>query len=104
MLGPAVAECPTATRAEERMLNATRRSITVNTEHRDGFAFRLVTLANPGTAAELAGWHRLLGGIIIRPMKRAKNRFGDYLQELRSAANWSLRDLSATAKISVTRR
>jgi len=35
-------------------------------------------------------------------MKRTKG-FGDYLQELRSAANWSLRDLSATTKISVTR-
>jgi transcriptional regulator with XRE-family HTH domain len=40
-------------------------------------------------------------------MKRAKrgskNRFGIYLQELRSAAGWTLRELSKVTGISTTR-
>ena len=36
-------------------------------------------------------------------MKRTKNPFGDYLQELRSAAGWSLRELSKATGISTTR-
>jgi transcriptional regulator with XRE-family HTH domain len=36
-------------------------------------------------------------------VKRTKNGFGDYLQELRSAAGFSLRDLSAATGISLSR-
>ena len=55
-----VANRPTAAPAEERVLDATGRSVTVDAEDRDVSTFDcvLVTLGqNPGAAAELFGWH-----------------------------------------------
>jgi hypothetical protein len=64
MVAPAtVTDCPPAETAEERVLNAAGRPVTVDAEYRDVSTFDcvlpcLVTLGqNPGTAAELFGRH-----------------------------------------------
>ena len=56
MVAPAtVTDCPAAVTAEECVLDATGRPVTVDAEHGDSFAVGLVTLGNnPGTAANSA--------------------------------------------------